>query len=291
MQEQHQTMRSSFSESQMKHYFQKAPSFYMWLFVIGLVIGILGIIIVGISSQSSYYSSYPGSSPTMNPFAIFLMISGGVLLAWGGISFLVYEDKPTDQEYANWVAARSKPLSSKALQRLHLDESQCESIVEVQGGFSSLLQFTKKFPEKEVAVKRLSNGLRHYSINVCTYIFLTKNDLAIYSGYINAFAQNERFEDADHYYYKDIVGVSTSGPIYTILSGSTEKEIQMQGFFVRINNGEAVGTDYATKVELRSEEKRVQIQGVDPVVAELLALLRDHNVTFIEANRISGDIS
>ncbi len=69
-----------------------------------------------------------------------------------------------------------------------------------------------------------------------------------------------------------------------------EEEMQMQGFFVRINNGDIVGTDYATSVILRSGENRVEIQGVDKVVAALLALLRDHKVTVIEANKISKDI-
>lgn len=211
-------------------------------------------------------------------------------MVWGGVPLLAYGEQPSDYAYASWVKERSQPLYKKALQRLHLDESQCESIIEIQGGLSSLLQLTKKFPEKEIAVKRLPNGLRHYSINVCTFIFLTKDDLAIYSGYINALAQSERFEDADHYYYKDIVGVSTSGPIYTSTTEVSEKETQMQGFLVRISNGEVAGTDYATKVELREGDKRVLIKGVDLVVAQLLTLLRDHNVTLIQANKTSGDV-
>jgi hypothetical protein len=221
---------------------------------------------------------------------VFIVLGLGFLFG-GGIPLMIhYSNLPTDEQYAQWVSERSKPLYKKALQRLHVDESQCESIIEVQGGYSSVLQLTRKFPEMEIAVKRLPNGLRHYSINVCTYIFLIKDNIAIYSGYINAFAQNERFEDADHYYYKDIVGVSTSGPIYTLKNGSSEKEIQRQGFFVRVSNGEAVGTDYARRVVLGDAENRERIHGVDEVVAILLSLLRDHNVTAIEANRISGDI-
>lgn len=299
MQEQHQVTQqdnSSFSEAQMKHYFYKVPPFYIRLLWIGLAILVLGIILAVIfSSQTpSYYNSYTGTysggSSGINPFALLLMISGGVCLVWGGIPAIAYEDKPTDQQYSQWYWERLTPLYNKALQRLHLHESQCENIIEVRGGISSLLQLTKKFPEKEIAVKRLPSGLRHYSINVCTYIFLTRDGIAIYSGYINAFAQNERFEDADHYYYKDIVGVSTSGPIYTSKNGSSEKETQRQGFFVRASNGDVVGTDYATKVILGDAANRAQAQGVDEVVATLLLLLRDHNVTAIEANRISGDI-
>jgi hypothetical protein len=216
------------------------------------------------------------SGPTF-PFFLILGVGLGLFFGGGIPLYAHYSERPTDDQYAKWVIERSQPLYKTALQRLHIvDESQCESIIEVQGGISSLLQLTKKFPEKEIVVKRLPNGYRHYSINVCTYIFLTKDDIAIYSGYINALAQNERFEDADRYYYKDIVGVSTSGPIYTSSDGPSGKELQRQGFLVRASNGDAVGTDYATSVVLREGEKRVEIEGVDKVVARLLFLLRDH---------------
>src|ERR1019366_8780384 len=163
-----------------------------------------------------------------------------------------YTQRPTDEQYERWVAERCEPLYKKALQRLHLDEKDdCESIIEVRGGISSLQQLTKKFPEKEIVVKRLQSGFRHYSINSSIYIFLTKDNIAIYSGYINALAQHERFEDADRYYYQDIVAVSTSGPMFVSAEGPAQREIQMQGFLVRINNGDAVGTDYAAKVLLR----------------------------------------
>lgn len=266
--------RHSFSESAMRHYFYKPPQIYLGLLIAGALICLIGLL-------------------TLNLFGGTFLIVGVILAAIGGVPlFAYYGDQPIDKQYTQWVSERSQPLYEKALQRLHLDESQCESIIELQGGFSSLLQLTRKFPEKEIAVKRLSNGYRNYSINVCTYIFLTKDDIAIYSGYINALAQSERFEDADHYYYKDIVGVSTSGPIYTSRDRprSPSEEIQRQGFLIRISNGEVVGTDYATKVLLISKKKKIQIKGVDEVVAALLALLRDHNVTFMEANRISQDI-
>lgn len=280
----------SFTTQQMRYYFYKPSRTFLWLLIGGVFLFVVGLM--------ALQAGFPGG---------LFIILGLALAGGGGFPLLIhYGSRPTDDQYGQWVSERLQPLYKKALQRLHLDESQCESIIEVQGGISSLLQLTKKFPEKEIAVKRLPDGLRHYSINVCTYIFLTKDDIAIYSGYINAFAQNERFEDADHYYYKDIVGVSTSGPIYTSTVYSStatsgqlplfydmyekEKEIQRQGFFVRVSNGEVVGTDYATKVALRDSEKRVQIQGVDEVVAALLSLLRDHNVTAVEANRISRDL-
>lgn len=191
--------------------------------------------------------------------------------------YIHYTQRPTSEQYEGWVTERCEPLYSKALQRLHLDEKDdCESIIEVRGGISSIQQLTKKFPEKEVVVKRLQNGFRHYSINSSIYIFLTRNNIAIYSGYINALAQHERFEDADRYYYQDIVAVSTTGPMFIFENGSSQQEIQMQGFLVRVNNGDAVGTDYAAKVILRNEGTRERVQGVDQVVPELLRLLKDH---------------
>ncbi len=295
----------NFTNRQMRHYFYKVPLLYKQLILLGVALCIAKFLL-----------------PSLSEFSTFSLILGVVFLVWGGIPFLIYTDCPSDQQYADWVIERSKPLYKAALQRLHIDESQCENIIEIQGGISSLHQLTKKFPNKEIVVKRLPNGLRHYSINMSTYIFLARDEIAIYSGYMNALAQEERFEDADHYYYQAIVGVSTSGPIYTFRNGiyashgqpykivSTsgpvvyalrnaspeegilpeEEEMQMQGFFVRINNGDIVGTDYATSVILRSGENRVEIQGVDKVVAALLALLRDHKVTVIEANKISKDI-
>ena len=260
-----------FTEAQMKHSFYKLGSMYLWLLVLGGLITAFGIML-----NSNYFTQQ---------LATFFIVSGIGLLICGGIIYGIYADRPTDELYERWVTERSQVLYKIALQRLHLHESQCESIIEVQGGISSLLQLTKKFPEKEIVVKRLSNGLRHYSINVAMYVFLTKDDIAIYSGYINALAQQERFEDADHYYYKNIVAVSTSGPIYTFGANM----VQRQGFLVRASNGDVVGTDYATKVILRQGENRVETKGVDNVVAALLQLLRDHQVSSIEASKISGE--
>jgi hypothetical protein len=226
--------------------------------------------------------------PTSGPIFIVL---GLLLLAGGGTPLAIhYTQRPTDEQYAEWLAERSKLLYTSAVQRLHiLDEAQCTSIAEVQGAISSYVQISKKFPEKEIVVKRLPNGLRHYSINVCTHIFLAPNRIAIYSGYINALTQSERFEDADNYNYKDIVGISTSGPVYVIGDGSPER--RRQGFFVRINNGDVIGTDYATRVVLRHGETRVPVDGVDDVVAGLLADLRDHNISHKEAITSSRSLS
>lgn len=260
----------NFTSKQMRRYFYNLSMVFIGLLIAGAFLLLLGIAI-----------------PLVG---VVFIVFGLIIAAIGAVPLIIhYSSRPSDEQYAKWVSERSQSLYRTALQRLHLDESQCERVIKVEGGISSLQQLTKKFPEKEITVKRLQDGSRHYSINVCMYIFLTKNDLAIYSGYINAFAQNERFEDADHYYYKDIVGVSTSGPIYTPAGGFSDREIQRQGFFVRISNGEVVGTDYATKVELGDAKSRVQVEGVDDVVAGLLSLLRDHNVAFAEANKMAKD--
>jgi hypothetical protein len=242
------------------------------LFGIGVVFFCFGII------ASSAASSAVGALGLAmgTPFFMFSLFP----LAIGGIALLIhYTQRPTSEQYEKWVAERSEALYSKALQRLHLDEKDdCKCIIEVQGGISSLLQLTKKFPEKELVVKRLPDGFRHYSINSSIYIFLTQNDVAIYSGYVNALAQHERFEDADHYYYKDIVAVSTTGPMFIFEDGLSEREVQKQGFLVRASNGDAVGTDYAVKVVLRDKDNREQLEGVDEVVQALLHLLRDYNI-------------
>lgn len=237
----------------------------MWLFGASLPLLFLGMVI-----GSSGLIGLVLASP--------LIMFGLILFAVGGIPlFIHYTQRPTDEQYEKWVEERCEPLYSKALERLHLDEKDdCESIIEVRGGISSLQQLTKKFPEKEVVVKRLKNGFRHYSINSSIYIFLTKDNIAIYSGYINALAQHERFEDADRYYYQDIVAVSTTGPVFMSGDGPSNMEVQRQGFLVRINNGDAVGTDYAARVILRNGENRELVKGVDEVVPALLQLLIDH---------------
>jgi hypothetical protein len=265
----------NFTEAQMRHYFYKPSNTYRWLMLSGIVLGVFGILLAGILGSQ----------------AVYLIILGVGFFIWGGILFGMYSDRPTDEQYANWVAERSKALYETARQRLHIvDESECERIIEVQGAISSLLQHKQKFPEKEIILKRLSNGRRHYSINVCMYIFLLKDDIAIYSGYINALAQAERFEDADHYYYENIVAVSTSGPIYKSWARSSETEIQMQGFLVRANNGDAIGTDYATKIFLREKGgKRAEIS-IDEIVAALLSLIRSHKLSALEASKTSRDI-
>jgi hypothetical protein len=257
----------NFTEKQMRRYFYKPAVIFMWLAAAGALTFLLGL-----------------STPT----GAVGIVGGLVFLAVGGIPLAIhYTQRPNDEQYAEWVAERSKLLYPTAVQRLHiLDETKCTSIAEVQGAISSYLQGTKKFPEKEIVVKRLPNGLRHCSINVCTYIFLAQNRIAIYSGYVNALTQSERFEDADNYNYKDIVGISTSGPVYMIGDGSPET--QRQGFFVRINNGDVIGTDYATKVILRSGGDSED--GVDRVVAGLLKDLRQHNLSQVDAIKTANTV-
>jgi hypothetical protein len=247
-----------FDEKQMHRYFYPPAKIWMWLFGIGVVFFLFGIIMLHSVSGGFIVGLFP--------------------LAIGSIALLIhYTQRPSSEQYEKWVAERCEALYDKAKQRLHLDEKDdCEHIIEVQGGISSLLQLTKKFPEKEIIVKRLPSGFRHYSINNIIYIFRTKSGIAIYSGYINALAQHERFEDADHYYYKDIIAVSTTGPTFVFEEGLSEREEQRQGFLIRANEGDTVGTDYAVKVVLRDGKNREQLNGVDEVVAALLHLLRDY---------------
>lgn len=258
-----QKYQYNFDEKKMRRYFYPPANVFMWIFGIGVVLLLLGILIASV--------------PYVGALGIPFILWGLVLGAIGGIPLLIhYTQRPTPSQYEGWVYERSQPLYDIALKRLHLDISQCKSIIEVQGGISSLIRLTKKFPEKEIVVKRLPDGFRHYSINTCIYIFLLEDAIAIYSGYINALGQRERFEDAERYYYKDIVAVSTSGPVFLVGDDASTKEVQRQGFLVRANNGDIVGTDYATRVIARGDGRRRQLEGVDEVVPALLHFVQDH---------------
>ncbi len=279
-----QRFQYNFSEKQMRRYFSKPARIWIWLVWLGVFAFLFGIIVGGTVGAAT-----GGIGAALGvPFIIF----GIMFFIVGGIPILLhYARRPSEDQYSKWVFERSQPLYYTAIQRLHIDlESQRPTVVEVEGGISSLVRLAKKFPEKEIILKRLSSGLRHYSINTAMYIFLTKNEIAIYSGYINALAQKERFEDAVRYYYQDIVAVSTSGPIFLYSDGTSTKEIQMQGFLVSANNGDVVGTDYAVNVILRDGERKEVLQGVDKVVPALLHFLKDHKVSAIQAHITSNDL-
>ena len=119
-----------FSEAAMRHYFYKPSQIYLWLLTVGTLVGMIGIGTVRILGPS-------------------LIILGLAFCAAGGIPLLIhYTDVPSDSEYTKWVSERSQPLYGKALQRLHLDESQCERIIEVQGGDLLFASTDKKIPRK-----------------------------------------------------------------------------------------------------------------------------------------------
>src|SRR5262249_16260332 len=148
--------RESFTDTQMRHYFYKVPPIYIWLFFIGVLVSTIGTILAlnaaNSAASSQSYPYYAASSPPsfFGSFPMYIVGLGVVLLLWGGIPLLANSDRPNSEEYRRWIIKKSQPLYKKALQRLHLDESQCESIIEIQGGISSLQQLTKKFPEKEI---------------------------------------------------------------------------------------------------------------------------------------------
>ncbi len=281
--QQRQQYKYNFTEKQMRRYFYPASKVFLWILLAGGAFLVMGVLI---GSTIGAMNALVGAG-IASPF----FFVGVPLVCVGGIPLYIhYTQRPTPDQYTGWVLERSQSLYKTAFQRLHLDESQCQSVVEVQGGISSLLQLTKKFPEKEIVVKRTPNGFRHYSINTSMYILLTEDAIAIYSGFINALSQHERFEDAGRYYYKDITAVTTSGPVFLYWDGALEKEIQMQGFLVSANNGDVVGTDYATRVILRDGEKRERLQGVDEVVPALLHFLQDHKASLVAASVAARNI-
>ena len=157
-----------FSEKQMRRYFNPSP-----LRPLQCLIG--GIVLLFIS-------------PVFLLFFILPVLAGITLILVGSIWLIIkYTVRPSDEQYRGWLEERQLFLVNKAHQKAFLDLTQLESPRFVFKG--SIRPNTLEAKNYKEVYKKDTRFGPHFSINTHLIIFLTKDNIIVFSSGINALDQ------------------------------------------------------------------------------------------------------
>jgi hypothetical protein len=257
-----------FSEAQMRRYFKGSGNYTGAIFLI-----IVGVLLIGVGLASNMQTvAPPGLAPT-------LILVGLAPIVLGFIIMVVRSSRPTDRQYDQWVDGQRALIASTALQKVHMDPSEL-----IREPLSLHGVIIPGSPEANpyggnIHSKKGKDGLYRYSVNVFTYFFPAEHHIAVLSCDVDALDQRAHIEHADHYFYKDMVGVNTGeGRLEDKKERAT---LLIQGFSLRVANGDAIGIGGVLSVRvLDSKNKKIgpKIAFADTEVSKtvqaLLMLLR-----------------
>ncbi len=230
----------NFSEAQMRRYFKDSGNYTGVIFLI-----IIGVLLIGV-----------GLGNNMQVLALV-----GLAPIALGLIVLTRSSKPSDQEYDQWLDEQRALIASTALQKVHMDQSEL-----IRDPLSLHGVIPPASPEANpyrgnIYSKKGKDGLYRYSVNVFTYFFPAEHHIAVLSCDVDALDQRAHIEHADHYFYKDMVGVHTSeGRL------QDEKEritLQIQSFSLRVASGDAIGISGVLSVKVLDSRNKKS----GPVVA------------------------
>ena len=179
---------------------------------------------------------------------------------------------PTEDEYQAWLDERCLDRYEKAKIKLYL--ARFESELRLIGG---------KLPSGEdepPLVRSLPNGRWHASLNVCKYVFLTKDSMKVFTSEIDALHQRRRKETSSHYFYEHVVSVSFDDSLQPLEGKS--KLFKIRTFSFAFDNGETISPNIMSAF-LQSPQG--DFDDLEEVVANFLMLLRDHKVSRVEVHR------
>lgn len=252
--------KKNFSEAQMRRYFKGSSKYTTpaTISAVGLVLLVFGIFV--------------------DPQLRILALPGLALLVLG-VGIIVYMNKsqPTDKEYDEWVEWQGEIIESTALTKVHMHQSELIRTplslhgVVVPGSKQALDTYGSNVFKKES-----KDGYR-YSVNVFTYFFPAEHHMAVLSCDVDALNQRTHIEVAEHYFYKDMVGVFTRE---ARAQDETERiNLQIQSFSLRVSNGDAIGIGGVLSVKVLDNKKgapKVAFADneVSKTVSALLAILR-----------------
>lgn len=249
------------SDAEMRRYFTaKTPG---WA-IIAAIVGAL-LFLIGLLSQSGG-----------------LIIVGLLVLIVGAgiIAATRLGSKPTDEEYDAWLKSQAEGVINRAIRKLGLDPSQITREPLLLHGFVLPgMKESTKYHADELYWKKGKDGTIRFSVNVYTYFFPADHYLAAFVGDVNALNQSAHNEKAEEYFYRDIVGATTSDEQDYIMLKDKRYQYRIQSFSLGISGGAAIGVSVgAAPIDNRQKDMpsfAIPDSGVDQTVAQLRMLLRD----------------
>jgi hypothetical protein len=206
----------------------------------------------------------------------------GLLVAAIGIGIIVAKNsgsKPTDAEYDAWLKAQAQAVISRAIMKLGLDPSQItREPLQVHGFILPGMRDANRYRTEELRFKKGNDGGTRFSVNVYTFFFPADHHLAAFVGDVNAINQTAHNEKTEEYFYRDIVGATTSDEQDFIKLKDKQYQYRVQRFFLRISSGDSIGVSVdATPLDNKQNIPSFAIpdSGIDQTVAQLRMLLRD----------------
>lgn len=295
-------MGNYISEARMRRYFSKNKAWrYATLF---FVIAAFSISIFYLLQMNDLaYEYYIHYLYNLSPSSFIYGALVGTLL--GVIIIIVaYSTAPTDAEYDAWVENRRKMIIDNAFDKLRININQIVSNPYIPGpliikGFIDPLdeemrkRYSKdindhkgnKIDVEDVEYKVGKDGMLRCSVNTLLYIALLEDYIAIFYSDINALEQSQRYQETAHYYYHDVVGITTDDeqiPLSRYVSGAKNGVALYQRFSLEVSNGESVGTSLLIDKRTLSSQDLDKMHSlvvfdseVDRTISALLMFLRD----------------
>jgi hypothetical protein len=292
----HSVYTYNFTEKQMRYYFEPPPVrpikklLILLILYFLLALGSLVVFSLEIPRLFSLIQTHTTASSTdfITPGSMLILFILLIVFGWRCyISWINFqyewseysEEKkhtpPTEDEYQAWLDERYFDLYEKAKRKLRLVRSESE--LSLIGGI---------FPseeDKRPLVRSLRNRRWHSSLNVCKYVFLTKDNMKVFSSEIDALHQKNRNESSSHYFYEHIVSVSFEEIIqpFKFENPPELKFIKRQYFSFAIDNGDYISPNIMS-ASLQSPQG--DFNDLEEIVANFLMLLRDHKVSRVEVH-------
>ena len=188
---------------------------------------------------------------------------------------------PTDEEYDDWLERRARAMVPRARKKLSLDRTpMIRPPLRVDSFVLPGSHPATHFSGQDVYMKEGKDGLWRFSVNVFIYFFPAGHYLAVFSGSVNALNQSAPpFEETEEYFYRDIVGITTSAARDTTVICGQRYAYRIQKFSLRIVNGDDIDLGaYIRATALGNSQQGPAIipptMNVDHVLAELRTILR-----------------
>jgi hypothetical protein len=247
-----------FSEAEMKRYFSTIPRSAIIIAIVGAVLLLLGLIAQTVA--------------LILVGLIVALIGGGIIVSASA------GRKPTDQQYDIWLKSQAKAIADRAIMKLGLDQSEITNEpLEVHGFVLPGMKDSNRYRADEPRWKKGNDGLIRFSVNTYTFFFPEEHHLAAFVGDVNALNQTAHNEKTEEYFYRDIVGATTSDEQDNITIKGKQYQYRTQRFSLRITSGDSIGVSIdAVPIDNRQNIPSFKIpnSGIDRTVAQLRMLLR-----------------
>lgn len=232
-----------FSEAQMRRYFTGGRNYTGAIFLI-----IIGVLLIGVGLANNMQTVAPVRlAPTVTFVGLVPIVLGFIII------MVVHSLQPSDQEYDQWLDRQRYLIASTALQKVHMDKSELiREPLSLRGVILPGSPEANTYSDN-IYDKKGNDGLYRYSVNVFTYFFPAEHHIAVLSSGVDALDQRAHIEHAEHYFYKDMVGVNTGEKR---LQDKKDRAILLiQGFSLRVADTEVSQTVQALLMLLRQKKQ------------------------------------